>query len=312
MELKEYLGTIVEMEKEVDLQGRLCCQLKKKVKEHGDLIAHFENKISRNVKPEKPKDVENGERDLITSGIICSALNVLFSVGVLAFYWDMKSFAVEFGFVAEFIIWGRLLLEINSRRKENRKRYKWEMKKYEVECEKVQNINSQAQNQIVAEKIQKQTAEAYLQQVENALAASKSKLEILYAHNIIFPKYRNYVMVCSIYEYICAGRCTTLEGHEGAYNILELEIRLDRIVTQLDAILSNLAAIQANQYTLYVCLQESNQKIDMLLQEESQIAACLQEVSKRTASISARLALLLEESELHNYLESSSRRILGI
>ena len=41
------------------------------------------------------------------------------------------------------------------------------------------------------------------------------------------------VMVCSLYEYVCSGRCDTLAGHEGAYNIWEMEIRLDKIVTQL-------------------------------------------------------------------------------
>ena len=83
-------------------------------------------------------------------------------------------------------------------------------------------------------------------------------------------------MVSSIYEYLCAGRCTTLEGHEGAYNILELEIRLDRIITQLDRVIENLEAIRANQYTLYSCLKESNRKMDMLLREENRIAASMQ------------------------------------
>ena len=132
----------------------------------------------------------------------------------------------------------------------------------------------------------------------------------MYSYNIVFPKYRNYVMVSSIYEYLCAGRCTTLEGHEGAYNILELEIRLDRIITQLDRILQNLAAIQANQYTLYTCLQESNQKIGMLLQEESRMADSLQGLGSQTATMNARLADMQKSSELTNYLAECNQREL--
>ena len=66
-------------------------------------------------------------------------------------------------------------------------------------------------------------------------------------------------MVCSLYEYIRAGRCTELEGHEGAYNILETEIRLDRIILQLDKVVAQLEQIKHTQFMLYSAVQESNQ-----------------------------------------------------
>lgn len=93
-------------------------------------------------------------------------------------------------------------------------------------------------------------------QLQNA--TSRETLRKIYDRGIIFPKYRNLIMMCSIYEYFCSGRCTTLEGHEGAYNILEMEIRLDRIITQLDKVITQLGAIQQSQYMLYSAIQESN------------------------------------------------------
>ena len=80
---------------------------------------------------------------------------------------------------------------------------------------------------------------------------TKQALQRIYDENIIFPKYRNFVMVCSLYEYICAGRCDSLEGWNGAYNILENEIRLNHIITQLDQVLASLNQIQKTQSVLY-------------------------------------------------------------
>ena len=62
-------------------------------------------------------------------------------------------------------------------------------------------------------------------EIGKRLTKAKEHLQKIYDKNIIFPKYRNLTMVCSLYEYICAGRFTELEGPNGAYNCLETEIR---------------------------------------------------------------------------------------
>ena len=100
------------------------------------------------------------------------------------------------------------------------------------------------QQRVKLENIKKEVLKAELSQMRELNAASKKTLEQIYDKNIVFPKYRNMVMVCSLYEYVCTGRCDTLEGHEGAYNLLELEIRLDKIVTGLDRVIELLGRIQ--------------------------------------------------------------------
>lgn len=142
------------------------------------------------------------------------------------------------------------------------------------------------------------------------MRSSRANLEKMYSYNVVFPKYRNYVMVSSIYEYLCSGRCTTLEGHDGAYNILELEIRLDKIITRLDDILKNLEAIRTNQYTLYRCLQDSNQKIGMLVQEETRIAEGMQKLGTQGYEMNQRLGELQRSSELSNYLAECNQQEL--
>ena len=82
--------------------------------------------------------------------------------------------------------------------------------------------------------------------------------------NFIYPKYRYYVAVCSIYEYFDSGRCATLKGHGGAYDTYEMEMRIDRIIEKLDIIISNLEGIKSNQYLLYEKIKESNNNITMI------------------------------------------------
>ena len=55
-----------------------------------------------------------------------------------------------------------------------------------------------------------------------------------YSKNIIYPKYRGLVPIAAFYEYFNSGRCDTLTGHEGAYNIYETEIRMNIIIAKLD------------------------------------------------------------------------------
>lgn len=83
-------------------------------------------------------------------------------------------------------------------------------------------------------------------------------LKELYDMNIIFPKYRNLVAISQIYEYFMSGRCTQLEGHEGAYNIFESELRQNIIINKLNDVLNQLEQIKQNQYMIYQAIQEAN------------------------------------------------------
>lgn len=310
IELKEYLGIVVQIEKDVDTQKRLYLQLSKISNDCDSLLKCLEKRISVQAIPQKPENSKSCVPSLVTSGAFCSILITIFCITVIALYWNEKTFALHFWIIAELLIWVQILRAISSNEKKSKKHYKVMLAKYEKECEKVQYERLQIQNQVNSAKIQKQVVESYLQQVKVLLTSSQKNLAKTYDCNIIFPKYRNYIMVSSLYEYLSAGRCTTLEGHEGAYNILELEIRLDRIITKLDAVLKNLEAIKLNQYTLYSCLNESNQTINMLLQEERQIANTLQKMDFKTSSINARLALLQNSSNFNNYLVNCNRHEL--
>ena len=111
----------------------------------------------------------------------------------------------------------------------------------------------------VKEVLDKEIAEA-----EDLLKKTFAARNELYAFDIIFGKYRNAVALSSFYEYLMSGRCTSLEGADGAYNIYESEIRANRVIAQLDTVISSLEDIKQNQYMMYEELCSINSSLDSL------------------------------------------------
>lgn len=113
--------------------------------------------------------------------------------------------------------------------------------------------------------------------LKNAFSDTQQTLQRFYGLNAIYPKYRNFVAISMFYEYLCSGRCSALEGHEGAYNIYEQEIRMNLILSKLDEVIAHLDRIEDNQYMLASAIREGNAKAD-------QIYRTLQNVESSTAA----------------------------
>lgn len=111
--------------------------------------------------------------------------------------------------------------------------------------------------------IANQYAETYQKSIEQ-LEETKSLLKQYYNEGFLYPKYRSVVPVATIYEYLDSGRCFTLYGHEGAYNLYENELRMNMILEKLDDIIYRLDDISSSQRVLAQLLKESNRKIDSL------------------------------------------------
>lgn len=210
-----------------------------------------------------------------------------------------------------------------------REEYNRELEKYQRIIEDNKLMRQQDEDERKSKMLYLQ---AEIDETKNKLAVSTERLDAMYAKNIIFPKYQNLAMVCSIYEYICAGRCTALEGSDGAYNILEMEIRLDRVVVQLDNVINQLGQIRQNQFMLYTAIRESNQLSEKILDASNNLSeqfssfACdlssrITESSKQisnslnsfhgdAAQLSSQIAELQKASELTAYCAERSQREL--
>ena len=110
----------------------------------------------------------------------------------------------------------------------------------------------------------------------------------MYSYNVIYDKYRyDLVAICTFAEYLRSGRCNSLQGHEGAYNIYENEIRMGIIISKLDEIITRLDRIEKNQYGIYCALKQ-------ISAQQNQILASLDTVCQQQRQ-------QLETSEYMNY-----------
>lgn len=131
--------------------------------------------------------------------------------------------------------------------------------------------------------------EKWIKSAEASLAETKEDLRKLYALDVIYPKYRNFIAACTIYEYFKSGRCYTLTGHEGAYNLYESELKQNIIISMLQDISTQMNKIIQNQYVLWQAIEDTNDRISGLSSKvDSSVAKLSAEVE--SAKYSAQLA----------------------
>lgn len=149
---------------------------------------------------------------------------------------------------------------------------------------------------IVKEILDKEIAE-----VEELLKRTYSTRNELYAYNIVFGKYRDVVALSSFYEYLMSGRCTSLEGADGAYNIYENEIRMNLVISQLDTVIASLEEIKQNQYMMYQELHSINQSLDRLNQTMDQALESIQRIDANTEGLAENTRVIAHNTALAAY-----------
>ena len=128
---------------------------------------------------------------------------------------------------------------INKIKKEKRYYQEHQAAKYEASCtnRKIsqQNTELEQRRQLARKQIDIYNKQIY--KINRDLERIKTLLTNYYRCNVIYPKYRNnLVYICSLYEYFDSQRCNTLVGPNGAYNLLEADIKFGVIVERLDQI----------------------------------------------------------------------------
>lgn len=107
--------------------------------------------------------------------------------------------------------------------------------------------------------------ETKIQEVEKYIAEKQKNVDAFYAKtNFIYAKYRNFVAVSTIWEYLISERCDTLTGAQGAYNLFESEVRLDKIVGNLENISDSVQRIKDVQYALYEAITGAEFYVDSM------------------------------------------------
>ena len=123
----------------------------------------------------------------------------------------------------------------------------------------------------------------------------------MYERRIVFQKYWGFARISSIYEYICSGRAATLGE---AYNILELEIRLDRILTNLDMIIVHLEEIKQTQYLIYDAVTKANERLGQIAESNDQIVADVKRLGEQGAEFIRKVEGLQALSAFSLYFDA--------
>ena len=262
MELKEYLRRVYELEKSCYEQRRL--------------IAHMNWNLQAAKNPKFRAHERDREAKITFGSIIFYFLLLLFLPGVtllsVEFFLPSHKIAGNTSLHLTLFTAGAipaLLIIIGDVRSKNKRRAKLSKINQNIDSYN-QSLQRRAASQVAALPQQIGTA-------KNTLVATQQTLQQFYGLNVIFPKYRNFVAVSMFYEYLCSGRCSALEGHEGAYNIYEQEIRMNLILSKLDEVIAHLDRIEDNQYMLASAIREGNAKADQIYQT-------LQNVESNTAA----------------------------
>ena len=262
-DMTEYLKNAMELESSIYRQERAIIAAKNSIEhkrieksnEEYDRNKYKERRIPKRkeiVKPENPKDARQYNPLERTKGSIgiCKFLIVM---GII-FFLEGRYFKNEgIGIGTPLIVLGVIIsvialyrmivyksqiknLEIQETRldaeyKQKIEEYEKQLAINEQEYKKALEVYEQTEKQAESEYEEaKESLKQAKELIEKTLGApltqTKQLLEKLYAADVIFPKYRNMVAICTIYEYFVSGRCTTLVGADGAYNLYESELAL--------------------------------------------------------------------------------------
>ena len=125
------------------------------------------------------------------------------------------------------------------------------------------NTELENKRQYISAKIEALKSGEYKRVVENIESISQS-LEQIYAKNILLQKYQYFIPVAQMYEYFNEGRCSKLEGEDGAYSLFESELGAKVIVDKTDEIMSKLDEFERNMSIVVSALRETNEIIEAI------------------------------------------------
>lgn len=146
------------------------------------------------------------------------------------------------------------------------KDYDSEMKKYMAKVQSHKQALARRDKDLANQEARITYLQKAVNQCSQNLYTTRNLLERYYNMGYLYPKYRSVVPVCAFCEYLEAGRCNSLTGPDGAYNIYENEVLMKRIIEKLDDVIARLDDINYNQQLIARELRKGRSQISSVLQ----------------------------------------------
>lgn len=254
--------------------------------------------LTKPVAPSMP-DFLNWESKPTVSTIImlaslilaCVILPPIMIVGVpyVLYKWTQKEKEMEEKYRRDCETYRRNLREYNEYCEENKKKEQRRAQLYS----KWNDEKIKLQAEITRKKLLKEAYDEVLQNLKKQENKARKVCAKIYSAHVIYGKYCNYVAVCSFYDYVASGRCSALEGADGAYNKYELEIRMDKIIVQLDKVIKNLELIRSNQYKLYIEMKNAENEL-------KRIHSSVNHISEQMNTVIVGMEAIYAQNERNN------------
>lgn len=128
----------------------------------------------------------------------------------------------------------------------------------------------------------------------------------------LHPNYRGFVPISIIYGYFDTGRCSQLEGHEGAYNLYEDEKIKGMIIEKLDSILKQINKLNGTMLYVGKTIEECNDRLSELESSNDRMISSVNNmnsnISKQLSGVSGQISAV-EENIAHSayYAEVGAR-----
>lgn len=315
-DMTEYLKNAIELESSIYKQEKAIESAKESIRDKKrrnssdmyDRKKNIEKLMPKKKELAKPEDSRSSRKfspvtlakESVRADIVYTVISII--IIILGFVFKVQLMKV-IGLIAIICFLGRLFInrkkvadcvlkeqQLDIEYEQKIAEYKKQLDINEQEYKKALEVYEQAEKQAKAEYEEAQEAltrasEVIEEKLSEPLAQTRQVLEKLYASDVIFPKYRNMIAICTIYEYFATGRCTTLVGADGAYNLYESELRQNLIIGKLDTIISQLEEIKQNQYTLYTELQKTNSIMKGIYKNVTNILNSVEQIEDATKNI---------------------------
>lgn len=307
--LREYIKKIADLELSAYTQQRA--------------IDESENRISANKGPEKPilykpvvpiKKVAPNPPKFPFSCILLTVIGLallygffavisttiiaalIYAIGIIPLIISIRAYKKYFKEKAQYNEECNNCLRMNE---EQKRRYDQKVIEYN---EKQKVLEKEYKENLSEFAAAKEKAIETVNQLKESLLGTEDVIKKLYDLDVVFPKYRNLVAMCTFYEYLACGRCEALEGPNGAYNIYEAEQRQNLIIGKLDEISNKLDKVIDNQYYLCSEIKKANQSIDKISNEVEQILLYSFTAAKSSAITAECAQITAQNTEALKYL----------
>lgn len=298
-EIRDYLGDVMELEKECYTQEQLRSNLKRRISSLG---------LSKHISP--PKKIKRGfldyfdiVREIFTAGIGGAGLGAIIG-GIISIF---TSISFVNGIIWGAICAGALLFLFGIA--ENVMELVDEKREYVKKIDEYQQALEEDKHRVQKENVIIEYLKQECSEVNDCYKSTCNTLSKLYSLDILFPKYRTFAAVSTLYEYFCSRRFNTLED---AYNQLELEVRLDRITLRMDTIIAQLDNIKDTQYMIYNAISQANTKLNTLIKSSNRMESRVQQLQVQGAELSSQIAGLQTTSDLTLYVNALNNRELTL